>query len=76
MCVLGLQCLINLEGLSVLKLHHSQYHRGGRQKIGRADGCRVQDDFDIFLRTVDLISSLGGIGLHLASPGFVVCVRI
>lgn len=56
----------------MLKLHHSRYHRGGNQKISRADGCRIQDDLDIFLRIVPL----GGIGLHLASPGFIVCVRI
>lgn len=60
----------------MLKLHHSQYHWGGNQKISRADRCRVQDDLDVFLRIIDLISSLGEIGLHLASPGFVVCVRI
>lgn len=56
----------------VLKLHHSQYHRGGNKKISKADGCRVQDELDVFLRIVPL----GGIGLHLASPGFVVCVII
>lgn len=61
-----------------MKLHHSQYHRAGNQKISRADGCGVQDDLDIFLRIVDLISSLGGLGLHLViqDAKFVVCVRI
>lgn len=59
----------------MLKLHNFQYHRGGNQKISRADGCEVQDDLDIFLRIVDLISSLGELGLHLVIQD-AVCVRI